>query len=155
MSGRVAARMAELGLELPPAHLPVANYVGARRSGDMVYVSGVGPTWGQEVRFAGALGRELDLEAGRQAARLTALNLLAQVAKLLDGELDRIRQCARLFGLVNAAAGFEDAHLVIDGASALMVELLGEAGRHARSVTSAPGLPVNIACEMDGIFRVA
>jgi len=152
MAGSVTARLAELGLELPPAHPPVATYVGWAITGRQIWVSGQGPVWGQEIRHAGTVGAELDLEQGRAAARLTALNLLAQASEALAGDLDRISRCVKVFGLVNAAPGFLDAHRVIDGASDLIVDVLGPAGRHARAAVTASALPMGIAVELDAVF---
>src|SRR5690606_18151897 len=103
-------RLADLGLTLPPAHRPVGPYVGAVKAGGLVWISGVGPTWGQEVRFRGQVGRDLTLDEARQAARLTGLNLLAQLDLLLENEPQRVARCVKLFGLVNAGPDFEDAH---------------------------------------------
>jgi len=155
VSGRVDTRLKKLGLALPPPFAPVATYLPYVVSGPLLHVSGQGPVWGSEVRFAGKLGRDLDLEQGREAARLTALNLLAHVRQALDGDLDRVRRCVKLFGLVNCAADFHAPQQVVDAASELMVEVLGEAGRHARAVVGAPGLPFDIAVELDAIFEIA
>lgn len=155
MSGRVDARLEELGLALPPPFAPVATYLPYVISGALVHVSGQGPVWGSEVRFAGKLGRDLDLEQGREAARLTALNLLSQARAALEGDLDRITRCVKIFGLVNCEAGFNAPHQVVDAASALMVKVFGEAGRHARAVIGAPGLPFDIAVELDAVFEIA
>ena len=155
MSGRVDDRLRELGLTLPPPFAPVATYLPYVVSGPLLHVSGQGPVWGSEVRFAGKLGRDFDLDQGREAARLTALNLLSHVREALDGDLDRVRRCVKLFGLVNCVADFTAPHQVVDAASELMVEIFGEAGRHARAVIGAPGLPFDIAVELDAIFEIA
>lgn len=143
-------------LTLPPAPQPVATYVGAVRTGNQIWISGQGPTWGAELRFTGKVGSDLSVDEGREAARLTALNLLAQAAQLLDGDLGRISRCLKLFGLVNAAPGFDAPHLVVNGASDLLVEALGEdAGPHARAAVCARNLPFAIAVELDAVFEVA
>ena len=154
MSGRIEARLKDLGLELPPAHQPVANYVGFVTVDRHIHVSGVGPTWGQSVRHAGKLGRELSLDDGYAAARLTALNLLAHAKVACGGDLDRIERCVKLLCLVNAVPEFLDAHKVADGATDLLAELFGIAMRPARSATTAPSLPFDIAFEADGIFLI-
>lgn len=153
--GRIAERLAHLGLELPPQHPPVANYVGYAVSGQRIWVSGVGPTWGRELRHQGRIGAELDLEDGCAAARLTVLNLLAHAADALDGDLDRITSTAKVFALVRASGDAVDVQEVVNAGSALLVEILGEAGRHARSLTQAPALPVGIPIEMDAVFEFA
>lgn len=155
MSGKVEARLGELGLELPPPSAPAATYVGYTVTGNLVHVSGQGPMWGTEVRFTGKLGAGLSLEEGREAARLTALNLLAHLHEACGGDLDRVVRCVKLFGLVHCSDDFQDAHLVVDAGSALLVEVLGEAGRHARAVVGAPGLPLGIAVELEAVFEIA
>ncbi len=155
MSGKIAARLAELGLELPPPFAPVATYVGYTVTGNLVHVSGQGPVWGTEVRFTGKLGADLSFEQGCEAARLTALNLLAHLNVACDGDLDRVARCVKLFGLVHCTSDFKQAHLVVDAGSALLVEIFGEAGRHARAVVGAPGLPFGIAVELEAIFEIA
>jgi enamine deaminase RidA (YjgF/YER057c/UK114 family) len=155
MAGRIDARLAALGIELPPPRKPVATYVAFTRTGDQVWISGQGPTWNQEVRYRGKLGRELDLEQGRAAARLTALNLLAHLRVACDGDLDRVTRCVKLFGLVNSAPDFTEQPKVIDGASELMVEIFGDAGRHSRAAVAAPALPLSIAVELDAIFTIS
>ena len=155
MGGRVAERLRELGLELPPQHPPAGNYVAYVVTGRQIWVSGVGPTWGRELRGAGKIGREVGFDDGLAAARLTALNLLAHANHALDGDLDRVRRCVKVFGLVNAIPGYADAHLVVDAASGLLADLLGDQGRHARSVTVAPSLPMNITVELDAVFEFA
>lgn len=148
----IAARLAALNLHLPPAHRPVATYVGWRRSGRELLISGVGPTWGQDVRFAGRMGKDLDEAAGIAAARLTALNLLAQAADALQGQLDYLAGCLKVFALVNSTAEFVQAHRVADGITDLLVDVLGGNGRPARAAISAPSLPMNIAVEADAVF---
>lgn len=120
--------------------------------GRELWIAGVGPTWGQEVRFAGRLGETLDEAAGIAAARLTALNLLAQAADALMGDLDAIASCLKVFALVNSAPGYTAAHVVANGVTDLLVEVLGDGGRPARSAISAPSLPMNIAVEADAVF---
>ena len=151
-AGKIATRLRELGLSLPPAHMPVATYIGWQRLGNEIWISGVGPTWGQSVRHAGKLGGSLVLADGVAAARLTALNLLAQLAQAVDGNLDRVERCLKIFVLVNSVPSFTDAHLVANGATDLLVDVFGEAGRPARSAISAPSLPFDIATEADAVF---
>jgi enamine deaminase RidA (YjgF/YER057c/UK114 family) len=152
MSGRVAARLKELGIVLPPAPSPVATYVGFVTVGKLVHVAGVGPTWGKEIRHAGKVGGSLSLEDGYAAARLTALNLLAHMQVACDGDLDRIARCVKLLCLVNIAETFDDAPKVANGATDLLTEIFGEDQRPVRSITTAPSLPFDIAFEADGVF---
>lgn len=154
MVGRVDARLKELGLSLPPAHQPVANYVGFVAVGNMVHVAGVGPSWGQEIRYRGKIGRELSLEDGYAAAQLTALNLLAHVNTACNGNLDRVERCVKLFCLVNTTPDFADGPRVADGATDLLGGLFGADRLPVRSLTAVPSLPVNIAFEADGIFLI-
>ncbi len=155
MAGRVEARLAELGLDLPPPFAPAATYEAYVIVGGLVFVSGQGPVWGTEIRHTGKVGRDLDLAAGREAARLTVLNLVVHLRTACEGDLDRVRRCVKLFGLVNCGPDFADAETVVDGACGLLADLFGEAGRPALSVTAAPGLPVGIAVELDAVFEIA
>ncbi len=150
--GRIAARLAELGLTLPPVYQPVANYIGWRRQGRELWVAGMGPTWDKTVRYSGKVGNALSLADGIKAARLTGLNLLAQAAEALDGDLDRIAGCLKVFVLVNAQPDFTDAHRVADGVTDQLVEVLGDIGRPVRSAIAAPSLPINISTEADALF---
>ncbi len=153
MPNSVATRLRDLGLALPPAHMPVATYIGWQRLGREVWISGVGPTWGQSIRHAGKLGAGgLSVAEGAAAARLTALNLLAQLAQAVDGDLDRVERCLKIFVLVNSLPDFQEAQVVANGATDLLVEIFGEAGRPARSTISAPSLPFDIAVEADAVF---
>lgn len=147
-------RLADLGLELPPIHPPVANYVGATVavSAGQIWVSGEGPMWGTECRFRGKVGRDLTVEQGRAAAELTGLNLLKQAVAALDGEADRLTACVRLLGLVHCEPGFDQGHRVVAAAAELMAKLFGPAGSPVVSVTGAPALPIGIATELDAVF---
>ena len=152
MSGLVAARLHASGLHLPPPPTPVASYVGFVTVGKLVHVAGVGPTWGPEIRYRGKVGGTLSFEDGYAAAALTALNLLAHMEVACDGDLDRIACCVKLLCLVNAVPDFVDAQKVANGATDLLTEVFGQNDRPARSTTTAPSLPMNIAFEADGVF---
>ncbi len=154
MPGRIDARLRELGLELPPAHQPVANYVGFVAVGREIHVSGVGPTWGQAIRHQGKIGRELGHDDGYQAARLTALNLLAHAKVACGGDLDRIERCVKLLCLVNAVPDYMDAQKVANGATDLLSDIFGPGQRPVRTTTAVPSLPFDIAFEADGIFQI-
>ena len=154
MVGRIEARLAELKIELPQAAAPVANYVPTVRTGDLLFVSGQVCQWNGERRFLGKLGREISLEQGQQAARLCGLNILAQVRKALDGDLDRVVRCVRLGGFVNSVDDFTQQPQVVNGCSDLMVEVFGDAGRHARAAIGVNVLPGNVAVEVEAVFEV-
>jgi enamine deaminase RidA (YjgF/YER057c/UK114 family) len=153
MSGTVEARLAGLGLTLPPAPNPVANYVPFLISGNLLLISGQVSKAGDGTVVTGAVGRDLTVEAGQAAARLCALNILAQ-AKAALGSLDRIAQVLKLTGFVNAGADFIDHPKVVNGASDLMVEVLGDKGRHTRAAVGVSGLPLGSAVEVDAIIAI-
>ena len=150
--GRIEARLVELGIELPPVFPPVANYLGCVRSGRLLHVGGHGPVAGTTV-VTGKVGADLDLDAARDAARLTALSLLATMRDEL-GDLDHLRRIVKVFGMVNVAPGFNQTPAVIDGCSDLLVEIFGEAGRHTRSAIGVAELPFDIAVEIELIAEV-
>lgn len=154
MPGRIEQRLAELKIELPNAAAPMANYVPAVRSGNLLFVSGQICQWNGERRYVGKLGAEISVEDGKQAARLCALNLLAQTKRALDGDLDRVVRVVRLGGFVNAVPSFADQPQVVNGASDLMVEVFGDAGRHARAAVGVGSLPGGAAVEVDAVFEV-
>lgn len=154
MTAKIDARLAELGITLPEAPAPAANYVPAVLSGEMLYISGQ-ISQGPEGLVKGKLGADLDVAAGAAAARLCALSLLAQARAALGGDLDRVVRLVKLVGFVNSTPEFTDQPEVINGASNLMVEVLGENGRHARSAVSAASLPRGVAVEIEAIFQVA
>jgi enamine deaminase RidA (YjgF/YER057c/UK114 family) len=154
MAGKVEGRLAELKIALPQAAAPVANYVPAVRTGDLLFVAGQICQWNGERRFIGKLGGEISLEQGVEAARLCALNILAQAKGALGGDLDRILRCVRLGAFINCAPDFTQQPQVANGASNLMVELLGDAGRHARAAVGVNALPGGVAVEVDAVFEV-
>ena len=154
MTGRIEARLNELGIELPQAAAPVANYVPAVRSSDLLFVAGQICQWNGERRFVGKLGRDISLEEGQQAARLCALNILAQVKAAIGGDLDRILRCVRLGAFIQCTDDFKQQPQVANGASDVMVEVLGDAGRHARAAVGVNALPGGVAVEVDAVFEV-
>ena len=155
MPGRVAARLKEINVTLPDAPAPVANYVPAARAGNMLYVSGQIPLEGGKPQFIGRLGREFGVEQGQQAARLCALNVLAQARAALGGDLDRVVRCVRVGGFVNCTPEFADQPQVVNGASDLFVAVLGDAGRHARAAVGCASLPRGVAVEVEAVFEVS
>lgn len=154
MTGTIDARLAELGISLPEAPNPVANYVPYAIHGNLLFISGQIAKAGDGTIIAGALGQSVEIESGQAAARLCALNILAQARSAL-GSLDRIAQVVRLTGFVNAAPAFADHPKVVNGASDLMVEVLGDKGRHTRAAVGVSSLPLNSAVEVDAIIAIA
>jgi enamine deaminase RidA (YjgF/YER057c/UK114 family) len=157
MAGTIEARLAELGIILagpPPA--PAANYVPYVVAGDLVFVSGQIPMTSADLDslIKGRVGVDLDIAAGAAAARLCAINLLAQVKSACGGDLDRLVRVVKLTGFVNAPPEFGDQPKVVNGASDLLVDVLGDKGRHSRSAVSAGGLPFGCAVEVEGIFQI-
>jgi len=148
------ARLAELDITLPDAPAPAANYVPFVQTGALVFVSGQISN-DENGLILGKLGEDMDVAAGAAAARTCAINLLAQVRKACGGDLSRLVRVVKLTGFVNSTADFTDQPKVVNGASDLLVELLGEAGRHSRSAVSAASLPLGVAVEIEGIFEIA
>jgi enamine deaminase RidA (YjgF/YER057c/UK114 family) len=145
-------RLQELGITLPPVFSPAGNYLGCVVDNGVVYVSGHGPINGDNV-IRGKLGQDLSVEEGRQAARMTALSILATLRADL-GDLDRIARIVKVFGMVNVAPGFNQTPTVIDGCSDLLVDIFGDAGRHARSAVGLAELPFDIAVEIELVARL-
>ena len=156
-SGSVAAdperRLAQLGIELPEPPAPVANYVKAVRSGDLVFLAGHGPYRTDGTLVTGKVGRDLTIEQGYEAARLTAIGLLASLQQEI-GDLSKVRRIVRVFGMVNAEPTFTDQPKVINGCSDLLVEVFGERGRHARAAVGMASLPAGIAVEIEMVVEV-
>lgn len=155
MAGRVAQRLAELNIVLPEAPAPAAAYVPTRRAGATLYIAGQVPFENGKLVARGKVGREFTVEQGAHYARICGMLLLAQAAKALDGDLDRIVQCLKVTGFVNAVPEFGDHPKVINGASELLVAVLGDAGRHARSAVGMGSLPFDVPVEVEAIFEVA
>lgn len=154
MAGRIDQRLAELKIELPQAAAPVANYVPAVTAGNLVFISGQVTVWNGEFKYVGKLGRDFSVEEGQAAARLCGLNILAQLKAALNGDLDRVTRCVKLGVFVNSADDFTDQPKVANGVSDLMVEVLGDAGKHARFAVGTNALPLNVAVEVDAVFEV-
>lgn len=147
------ARLADLGVTLPDAPAPAANYVPYVRVDNTLYVSGQISN-GPDGLILGKLGDDMTVEAGAQAARSCAISLLAQVQAACGGDIERLVRVIKLTGFVNSTADFTDQPKVINGCSDFLVEALGDAGRHARSAVSAPSLPLGVAVEIEGIFEI-
>jgi enamine deaminase RidA (YjgF/YER057c/UK114 family) len=146
-------RLADLGLSLPEAPAPAANYLPFVTVGPFVHVSGQ-ISQGPEGLIRGRLGADMDVEAGAAAARRCALGLLAQLRQAVGGDWSRVVRAVKLTGFVNSTPDFVDQPRVVNGASDLLVAVLGEAGRHARSAVSAASLPLGVAVEVEGIFEI-
>ena len=155
MAGRIDAKLAELGITLPTPAAPVANYVPFVRTGDLVVISGQLPMQDGKLAVTGKLSEGVTLEQGIAAARLAAINLLAQLRAACGGDLDRVQQVVRLGGFMAAPAGFTQHAPVMNGASDLAVAVFGDAGRHARTTIGVPSLPMDAAVEVEGMFRIA
>jgi enamine deaminase RidA (YjgF/YER057c/UK114 family) len=154
MAGRIEARLRELGITLPAPAAPVANYIPYNVTGNLVVVSGQIPLRDGKIAFTGKLGGSVPLDAGRDAARLCFINLVAQLKAACGGDLDKVTRVVRLGGFIAAPPEFTQHALVMNGASDLAVELFGEAGRHARTTIGVPSLPGDAAVEVEGLFEI-
>ncbi|MGZ2259321.1 RidA family protein [Roseobacter sp. A03A-229] len=150
----IASRLADLGVSLPDAPAPAANYVPFVQVGSTLYVSGQISN-GPDGMVTGKLGADMDVAAGAAAAKLCAISLLAQVKAACGGDIERLVRVVKLTGFVNSTADFTEQPKVINGASDFLVEALGDAGRHARSAVSAAALPLGVAVEIEGIFEIS
>ncbi|MET1415166.1 RidA family protein [Roseibium sp. HPY-6] len=150
----IESRLTDLGVSLPEAAAPAANYVPFVKTGNQLFISGQLPMENGKVQVTGKLGDDLDIEQGKTAARTCAINLLAQ-AKAATGDLDKVVRLVKIVGFVNSTAEFTDQPQVINGASDFLVEAMGDAGRHARSAVSAASLPFGAGVEIEAIFEVA
>lgn len=146
--GRVDAKLTELGIELPEVTTPIAAYTSYRKVGNMVYIAGQGPA------MSGRVGVEYTLEEGQEAARQAAISVLSQLKAACDGDLDRVRQCVQLQGIVRCTSDFTEQHLVINGCSELLRDVFGDAGLAARAAVGTNALPVGFVCEVIATFEV-
>jgi enamine deaminase RidA (YjgF/YER057c/UK114 family) len=154
MTGRIESRLQDLGITLPRAAAPAANYVPYVISGHLLFVAGQLPMEAGQIAVTGTLGAGVSLEVGQRAARLCAVNIIAQ-AKAALGDLDRVARIVRLGGFVASANGFTDQSKVVNGASDLMVDVFGDAGRHARAAVGVNVLPLGATVEIDAIIEFA
>ncbi|HEX3864393.1 MAG TPA: RidA family protein [Stellaceae bacterium] len=154
MSGKIEARLKELGIELPQPAAPVANYVPFTIAGNIVHISGQICQWNGELRFVGKLGAGVSVPDGQQAARLCAQNILAHLQVACGGELDRVRRVLRLGGFVNCTPEFINMPQIVNGASDMMVEVFGDIGRHARAAVGVGSLPGGVAVEVDATVEI-
>lgn len=155
MANQIDARLSELGIELPAPAVSVANYVPYAVSGSLVFVSGQLTFVRGKVEFVGKVGSDLSTKQGREAARICALNIIAQLKAACDGDLDRVKRIIKLGGFVNSTPDFTEQAIVMNGASDVMVEVFGDKGRHTRTSVSAGTLPLGVAVEIDAVAELA
>ena len=154
MSEAIEARLKERGISLPAAAAPAANYVPFTISGNMLYLSGQLPMENGKVAVTGLVGRDVDVAGAQRAAELCAINILAQAKAALNGDLGRNRRILKLNGFVASVPEFTEQHLVINGASNLIADILGDAGKHARAAVGMAALPFNASVEIDAIIEI-
>ncbi|ESZ15156.1 RidA family protein [Mesorhizobium sp. L48C026A00] len=153
MSETIEKRLSDLGVTLPVAAAPAANYVPCCRSGNLLFIAGQLPLSEGKLQASGLLGRDVDIAIGQEAAKYCAINILAQ-AKAALGDLEKIRRVVKITVFVASAPDFFEQHLVANGASDLLVAVLGDPGKHARAAVGAASLPLNAAVEIEAIFEV-
>lgn len=153
MSSLIERRLAERGLVLPPAPTPAAAYIPWVRTGDLVHIAGQVPVRDGQFRWVGKLGVDFDVPQGQECAREVLLNVLAQLKAACEGDLDRVVRAVKLNGFINSSPDFTSQPQVMNGASELLVALMGEPGRHARSAVGVAQLPFGVAVEIDAIFQ--
>jgi len=155
MSDVIESRLTEMGITLPVAAAPAANYLPYVIAGDLLFLSGQLPIEDGKVAVTGLVGRDVDLASAQRAAELCAINILAQAKAALGGNLGRIVRVVKLNGFVASVPEFTEQHLVINGASNLIATVLGEAGKHARAAVGMAALPLNAAVEIDAVIEIA
>lgn len=150
----IRSKLKDLGYDLPKVAPPAANYVPYVISGRHIFVAGQIPFLNGEKMHMGKLGHDFSIEQGQEAARACALNILAQVNAAVDGDWSRVKRCVKLGGFVSCTPEFIDMPAVINGASDLIVAVMGESGKHARFAVGAPNLPLGVAVEIDAVFEI-
>jgi len=155
MSGKIDARLKELGITLPEPPAPVASYVPYVVSGNLVFVSGQITLSAEGLKYVGKVGADISLEDGKAAARLCAVNVIAQVKAACGGDLDRVKRCVKVGVFVNAVPDFTQHPEVANGASDLFQDVFGNAGKHARAAVGAGSLPRGVAAEVEAVFEIA
>ncbi len=154
MEQTIERALEDRGITLPEAAAPAANYVPYVITGNLLFLSGQLPIEGGKVAITGHLGRDVDVATGQRAAELCAINILAQAKAALGGDLERIVRLVKLNGFVASAPEFTEQHLVINGASNLLADILGERGKHARAAVGMAALPLNAAVEIDAVIEI-
>ena len=155
MKNKVNIRLQALGIDLPKAVAPVANYVPYVITGKLVFISGQIPFLDGEIQYPGRLGENISVIEAQKAARLCGINLIAQLKNACEGDLDRLVQVVKLNGFVNGTPSFTDQAMVINGTSDLMFEVFADKGRHARAAIGCSALPLGAAVEVDAIFEIS
>lgn len=155
MSGKIDQKLASLNITLPPSVMPAANYVPYTTSGNLVFVSGTLPMKDGKPQDIGKLGKEFSVEQGQATAKLCGINILAHVKAACGGDLDRVKKCVRMGIFVASAPGFTDQPKVANGVSDMMVEIFGDAGKHARFAVGVAELPFGVSVEVDATFEIA
>lgn len=150
----IESRLQKLNIILPQQSTPAANYVPFMKIESIVFISGQLPIWNGELKYKGKLGDTISIEEGQAAARLCALNILAQLKAACEGDLNRVLRCVRLGGFINSTDVFQDQPKVMNGASDLMVDVFGEKGHHVRTAVGVNTLPFGVAVEVDALFEV-
>lgn len=150
----VEERLKSLNITIPSPAVPAANYVGFVRSGNQIFISGQLPIENGEVKYIGKVGSQISVEDAQKAARICAINIMAQVKIACDGDLEKVARCVRLGVFVNADPNFTDHPVVANGASDVIAEVFGDAGKHARAATGAGSLPRGVSVEIDAIFEI-
>jgi enamine deaminase RidA (YjgF/YER057c/UK114 family) len=154
MASSIEKKLADLGITLPAPGAPGGNYVPFVVVGDLAFMAGQVAREAGKMKYTGKVGKDVSIEQGAEAARLCAVNLLAQLKEACGGDLDRVERCVRLGGFVNSPLDFYEHPKVINGASDLMVAVLGERGQHARTAVGVSALPMDSAVEVEGIFQL-
>ena len=154
MPGTIDTKLAELGIAVPAAAAPIANYIGYNIVGSMVVVSGQIPVVDGKIAVTGKVGASVSIEQAQAAARICFVNLLAQLKAATGGDLDRVKRVVRLGGFIAAGPDFTQHALVMNGASDMAVSVFGEKGRHARTTIGVPSLPGDAAVEVEGMFEI-
>ena len=155
MNNSIADRLTALNITLPKPTPAAGTYSPFVISGNLVFISGQVPVGQAGLEYQGKLGAPYSVEDGQKAARLCAINILAQLSAALEGNLDRVTRCVKLGGFINSTSEFGDHPAVMNGASDLMVDVFGDAGRHARFAVGAPSLPFDVAVEVEAVFEIA
>ena len=154
MTSSIQQRLIAIGEELPQTIAPVANYVPYTVTGNLISVSGQIPIINGENKYVGKIGQDVDVSTGALAAKACALNILAHLDKAVEGQIERVKQCVKLGGFINATDDFTDHSIVMNGASDLIVDVLGDAGKHSRFAVGVASLPLGVAVEVDAIFEI-
>lgn len=154
MTGRIESQLIKLGITLPAATVPVANYVPFAKSDNLVFVSGQLPMQDGAVQYKGIVGVDIAAQEAYEAAKICAINLIAQAKVACDGDLDRVVRVVKITGFVASGADFADHPKVVNGASDTMVEVFGDGGRHARAAVGSSSLPMGAAVEVEAIFEI-